>query len=95
MCPPGSWDINIVKMLFGTIFRGNDAPQPSPSGHVNALASGAEIFHLPAKLPKLHKDFLEEHLKLKDTPGYLDGVSTSTLAYLESGGFLIDDGQLW
>jgi site-specific DNA-cytosine methylase len=81
-CVGAGWDINIVKMLFGTIFRGNDAPQPSPSGHVNALASGAEIFHLPAKLPKLHKDFLEEHLKLKDTPGYLDGVSTSTLAYL-------------
>ena len=46
-CVGAGWDINIVKMLFGTIFRGNDASQPSPSGHVNALASGAEIFHLP------------------------------------------------
>jgi len=81
-CVGAGWDINIVKMLFRTIFKGNDAPQPSPSGDINALASGAEIFYLPTKLPKLHKDFLEEHLKLKNTPGYLDGVSTNTLAYL-------------
>ena len=31
-CISAGWDINIVKMLFGTIFRGNDASQPSPSG---------------------------------------------------------------
>ena len=81
-CVGAGWDINIIKRLFGTIFKGNDAPQPSPAGHVKTLASGAETFHLPAKLPKLHMDFLEEHLKHKDDPGYLDGVSTPTLAYL-------------
>ena len=76
------WDINVLKRLFGTIFKGNDAPQPSPAGHVKVLASGSETFHLPTKLPKLHMDFLEEHLQHKDDPGYLEGVSTPTLAYL-------------
>jgi hypothetical protein len=36
-CISVGWDINIVKMLFGTIFKDNDSPQPSPSGHDNAL----------------------------------------------------------
>jgi site-specific DNA-cytosine methylase len=76
------WDINIIKRLFGVIFKGSDAPQPLPAGHVKVLDSGPETFKLPTKLPKLHMDFLTEHLQHKDDPGYLDGVSTSTLAYL-------------
>ena len=81
-CVGAGWDINVVKRLFGTIFRGNDAPQPSPTGNISTLDSEVEAIQLPATLPKHHRDFLEEHLRLKSTPGYLDGVSTSTLAYL-------------